>query len=99
MDVDQCWGWLSMLRMVVKVENNGNQSISSLLTAGTQCIINIECRQRDEPAKIIQTFRAIDTGSEIKLVPADLPIKVEKPQSPPDTSSLAQMHRWKHPPA
>ena len=74
---------------VVKVENNGNQSISSLLTAGTQCIINIECRQRDEPAKIIQTFRAIDTGSEIKLVPADLPIKVEKPQSPPDTSSFS----------
>ena len=51
-----------------------------MLTAGTQCIINIECRQPgkspDEPAKIIQTFRAIDTGTEIKLVPADLPVKV-----------------------
>ena len=74
---------------VVKVESqagnlaNSGSSISSLLTAGTQCIINIECRQRDEPAKIIQTFRAIDTGSEIKLVPADLPIKVAKKSSEP----------------
>ena len=74
---------------VVKVESQagtgavGGSSISSLLTAGTQCIINIECRQKsDEPAKIIQTFRAIDTGSEIKLVPADLPIKVET-RTPP----------------
>ena len=81
---------------VVKVENGngllanaGNGSISSLLTAGTQCIINIECRQRDEPAKIIQTFRAIDTGTEIKLVPADLPIKVEKQNPPPENTSTA----------
>ena len=77
---------------VVKVENgnSGNGSISSLLTAGTQCIINIECRQRDEPAKIIQTFRAIDTGTEIKLVPADLPIKVEKQgPPPPENPSIA----------
>ena len=76
---------------VVKVESQagtgavGGSSISSLLTAGTQCIINIECRQKsDEPAKIIQTFRAIDTGSEIKLVPADMPIKVETRTPPPD---------------
>ena len=76
---------------VVKVESQtgpgaaGGSSISSLLTAGTQCIINIECRQKDEPAKIIQTFRAIDTGSEIKLVPvADMPIKVESGNVPDD---------------
>ena len=65
---------------VVKVENSTNIQMTKthgpagqLLTApGTQCIINIECRNPNEPSKIIQSFRAIDTGTEIKLVPADL---------------------------
>ncbi len=69
---------------VVKAEKNQSQNqtvgqlVSSLGGTGTQCIINIECRNPNQPAKIIQSFRAIDTGSEIKLVPADLPIKVEE---------------------
>lgn len=71
---------------VVKVESSSNllninspnnSAIASQLLAGnganTQCIINIECRNPNQPAKIIQTFRAIDTGTEIKLVPANLP--------------------------
>jgi hypothetical protein len=63
---------------VVKVERSSLQAQFAMGAGNTQCIINIECRQpgkgADEPAKIIQTFRAIDTGSEIKLVPADMPM-------------------------
>lgn len=63
---------------VVKVESSGQPSanLGQLLSSaagGTQCIINIECRNPNEPAKIIKTFRVIDSGSEIKLVQADLP--------------------------
>ena len=54
---------------------DSSQVIKAPTTASNQCIINIECRQPgkdgSEPAKIIQSFRAIDTGSEIKLLPAD----------------------------
>ena len=88
---------------VVKVENSTNQMTKNgpagqlLTTPGTQCIINIECRNANEPSKIIQSFRAIDTGTEIKLVPADLSINT-KPQmatgiapTPAAIASIAQL--------
>lgn len=85
---------------VVKVESSGlpstplsglmsGQYLPSSAPGGAQCIINIECRNPNEPAKIIQTYRAIDTGNEIKLVPADLPIKTESIDEPMTVTAVS----------
>ena len=82
----------SRISQVDVVKVNHAHIGGQLLTAGAQCIINIECRQPgkspDEPAKIIQTFRAIDTGTEIKLVPADLPVTVTNAGVKKDTTTV-----------